>query len=121
MPGPSAITVRLYYFLLFAVVDVKHFRSLVRHVAILIVSRQQDLIVILQSNLVLWLYICVELYRTVTLHTGTSRNQLTNDYVLLQTDQMVNLTIDSRLGQNLGGLLEGCCGCLLYTSPSPRD
>ena len=69
--------------------------------SILIVSRQQDLIVILQSNLVLWLYICVELYRTVTLHTGTSRNQLTNDYVLLQTDQMVNLTIDSRLGQNL--------------------
>ena len=110
MPGPSAITVRLYYFLLFAVVDVEHFRSLVRHVAILIVSRQQDLIVILQSNLVLWLYICVELYRTVTLHTGTSRNQLTNDYVLLQTDQMVNLTIDSRLGQNLGGLLEGCSG-----------
>ena len=105
MPGPSAITVRLYYFLLFAVVDIEYFRSLVLHI---LIAGKQDFIIILQSDLILRLYICVELYGTVTLHTGTCRNQLTNDNVFLQTDQMVNLAVDSRLGQNLGGLLEGC-------------
>ena len=104
MPGPSDITVRLYYFLLFAIVDIEYFRSFLRHI---VIAGKQDLVIILQSDLFLWLNICVELYGTVTLHTGTSRDQLTDDNVLLQTDQMVNLTVDRCFCQNLGGLLEG--------------
>ena len=46
----------------------------------------------------------------VALHTGTGRDRFTDDNVLFQAYQMVNLTLDSSVGQNLGGLLEGCCG-----------
>ena len=45
---------------------------------------------------------------TVILQTGTCRNQLTNQYVLLQTGQRVNLALDCSIGQDTGGLLEGC-------------
>ncbi len=32
------------------------------------------------------------------------------DNVLLESHKVVDLTLDSRLGKNLGGLLEGCRG-----------
>ena len=43
------------------------------------------------------------------LDTSTSRNQLTDNYVLFQTNQWVNLALDSCFCQNLSCLLEGCC------------
>ena len=43
----------------------------------------------------------------VALHTGTGRNQLTDDDILLQTDQVIHLSVDGGLRQDLGGLLEG--------------
>ena len=46
----------------------------------------------------------------VALHTGTGRDRFTDDNVLFQAYQMVNLTLDSSVGQDLGGLLEGCGG-----------
>ena len=55
-----------------------------------------------------WLFrhSCIKLYIAVALHACTSWNQFTDDYILFQTDQMVNLTLDSSFGQNLGSLLE---------------
>ena len=47
---------------------------------------------------------------TVSLHTGTRRNQLTDDDVLLQTDQRIDPAVDRGIRQDLGGLLEGRCG-----------
>ena len=44
----------------------------------------------------------------ITLHAGTNGDQLTNDNVLLQTDQRIYLTLDGCFRQNLRGLLEGC-------------
>ena len=44
----------------------------------------------------------------VCVQAGTGGNQLTNDNVLLQTGQVVLLALDGSLGQDLGGLLEGC-------------
>ena len=44
----------------------------------------------------------------LSVETCTSGNELTDDNVLFQTDQVVNLTFDSSLSQNLGCLLEGC-------------
>jgi len=43
----------------------------------------------------------------VLAHTGTCRDQLTDNNVLLQAEQRVNLTLDRSLGQDTGGLLEG--------------
>ena len=40
--------------------------------------------------------------------TCTCRNQLTKDYVLLQTNEMIHLSADCCLVENLGGLLERC-------------
>ena len=51
-------------------------------------------------------YICIQSYIAVTFHTGTCWNQLTDNNILFQTDQMVNLSIDCCLCQNLGGFLE---------------
>ena len=45
---------------------------------------------------------------TIRLQTGTGGDQFTDDDVFLQTNQMVNLTLDCGIGQNLGGFLEGC-------------
>ena len=47
---------------------------------------------------------------TVCHQAGACRDQLTDDDVLLQTDQMVDLALDCSIGQDLGGLLEGCGG-----------
>ena len=38
---------------------------------------------------------------------GACGDQLTDQHVLLQTNQVVNLALDSGIGQNLGGFLEG--------------
>ena len=54
------------------------------------------------------LIIRIQLYSSVALHTGTCRDWLTDNNILLQTNQVIYLTVDSGLGQNLGGLLEGC-------------
>ena len=40
----------------------------------------------------------------VSLHTGTHRDQLTDDNILLQADQIIHLTLDSSFRQYLGGL-----------------
>ena len=42
-----------------------------------------------------------------TAKAGTSRNQATNDHVLLEAPQPIALTLDCRLCQHPGGLLEG--------------
>ena len=52
----------------------------------------------------------IQLHVSVALHAGAGRDQLTDQHVLLQAAQMVGLSADRRLGQDLGGLLEGCCG-----------
>ena len=67
-------------------------------------------VVLCQIDIILFLNISVQLDGAVTLHTGTSRNQLTNQNVLLQTNQLIYLSVDGSLGQNLGCLLEGCSG-----------
>lgn len=51
---------------------------------------------------------CIKFNVTVFSHTCSCRNQFTDNDVLFQTDQVVNLTFDSSLSQNLGCLLEGC-------------
>src|SRR5579859_5516256 len=38
---------------------------------------------------------------------GASRNKLTNDHVFLETDQMIGLRLDCRLGEHTRRLLEG--------------
>src|SRR3954465_15359333 len=43
----------------------------------------------------------------VPLEAGTSRDQLADDHVLLQTAQRVRATVDRRVGEDAGGLLEG--------------
>ena len=48
-----------------------------------------------------------DVHISVALHTCSGRYQLTDDDVLLKTEQMVDLTLDSCLGKHLGGLLEG--------------
>src|SRR5690606_41358282 len=40
-------------------------------------------------------------------HTGTGRDELTDDDVLLETEQRVALTVNGVLGEHPGGLLEG--------------
>ena len=47
---------------------------------------------------------------TVCHEAGACGDQLTDDDVLLQANQMVNLALDGGIGQDLGGLLEGCGG-----------
>ena len=42
--------------------------------------------------------------------TGSGGDQLTDDDVLLQTGQRIDLALDGGLGQHAGGLLEGCSG-----------
>ena len=53
---------------------------------------------------------CAELDIAVTLHSGTSRDQLTDDNILFQTDQVIYFAVDRSLSKNLCGLLEGCSG-----------
>ena len=48
-----------------------------------------------------------ELYIVVNIHTGTSRNQLTDDDIFLQTLQVIHLATDRRIRQCLCGFLEG--------------
>ena len=45
---------------------------------------------------------------TISLHSCSGRNQFTDDYILFQTDQWINLTFDCCLCQNFCCLLEGC-------------
>lgn len=55
--------------------------------------------------------ICVildDLDVVVNIHTSTSRNQLTDNNIFLQTIQIVTLATDCGIGQSLCGLLEGC-------------
>ena len=42
----------------------------------------------------------------VTVNTGTGWDELTDDDVLLQTDQRVRALVDGGVGKNAGGLLE---------------
>ena len=42
----------------------------------------------------------------IPVHSGAGRHQLTDNYVLLQAQQRVNLTLDSGVGEHSGGLLE---------------
>ena len=44
----------------------------------------------------------------VASQTGTSRNQLTDNDVLLQAKQRVGLSLHCGLSKHAGGLLEGC-------------
>ena len=44
----------------------------------------------------------------VASHTGSGRNKLTDDDILLKSEQIVDLSADSRIGKNLGRFLEGC-------------
>ena len=43
----------------------------------------------------------------ITLHTGSGRDQFTNDDVFFQADQRIHFTVDCCFCQDLGGLLEG--------------
>ena len=45
-----------------------------------------------------------ELDVAVTLHTGTSRDELTDDNILFQTDQVIYFAVDRSLSKNLCGL-----------------
>ena len=47
---------------------------------------------------------------TILAQAGTGRDQLTDDNVLLQSQQMIYLALDGGLSQDLGGLLERGCG-----------
>ena len=40
--------------------------------------------------------------------TGTCRDEASDDDVLLKTDQVIDLTLDGSIRENLGCLLEGC-------------
>ena len=42
-------------------------------------------------------------------HTGTGRYQVTANHILLHTFKRIDLTLDSGLVEDLGGLLERCC------------
>ena len=64
-------------------------------------------LLILNGLVHLLLTVCAELDGAVSLHTCSGWNQLTDDYVLLQTDQVIYLAVDSCLCQNLCGFLEG--------------
>ena len=44
----------------------------------------------------------------VTLHTRSSGNKLTDNNVLLKADKVIHLALNSSIGKNLCGLLEGC-------------
>ena len=46
----------------------------------------------------------------VLAHTGTGRDKVSDDDVLLHADQGVAFGVDGGLGEDLGGLLEGCGG-----------
>ena len=54
--------------------------------------------------------VCAESGAAVSLHTGTCRDQLTEDYILLKADQGIDPAVDRGVGKDLSGLLEGCCG-----------
>src|SRR5690606_11725238 len=43
----------------------------------------------------------------VALQTGTGRDQLSDDHVFLQTQERVRTTVDRRVGEHPGRLLEG--------------
>ena len=88
-----------------------------------IVLVQDDLICLIQRSFLikdlllrgdlllrLLLLVCSQTDITVTLHTGSGRDQLTDEDILLQTDQVVYLTVDRSLRKNLCCFLEGCCG-----------
>ena len=46
----------------------------------------------------------------VARHTGTCRDELTDDNVLFETVERVDLTLNCSIGENTSGLLEGCSG-----------
>ena len=50
------------------------------------------------------------LYLIIDVHTGAGRYQLTDDYIFLQTQQMVALAPDCSIRQRLCGFLEGSGG-----------
>ena len=61
--------------------------QLQRHLRLLIISR---------------VAVCAhDLHVVVQCHTGTGRNQLTDDDILLQTEQIVALAVDRGIGQSL--------------------
>ena len=52
--------------------------------------------------------ICGELYISVSSHTGSGRNQFSDDDILFQADKAINLSIDCRFRKDFRCLLEGC-------------
>ena len=52
----------------------------------------------------------IRLKVVIDLQTGTGRNQLADEDVLLQADEMIDLALDRSIGQHLCGLLEGRSG-----------
>ena len=51
--------------------------------------------------------ICGELYISVSSHTGSGRNQFSDDDILFQADKVVYLSIDCRFRKDFRRLLEG--------------
>ena len=45
----------------------------------------------------------------IFLQTGTGRNQVTADDILLEAFEVVDAAADGGFAEHLGGLLEGCC------------
>ena len=48
----------------------------------------------------------LDFHVAITVHTGTGRDDLANDDVLLETDEVIFLAIDCGLGEHAGSLLE---------------
>ena len=50
-----------------------------------------------------------DFHLAVTGNTGTCRNQLADDDVFLETNERIGLALDSCIGEDSGGFLEGSC------------
>ena len=61
----------------------------------------------LSGNLGVALFLTALQVLTHLRETGTCGDELTDDDVLLQTGQRIDLALDGGLGQHAGGLLEG--------------
>ena len=55
-------------------------------------------------------FLCVDFYIAVPFHSGSCRDQFSEDNVFLQSNQRIDLSFDGRVGKNFCRLLERCCG-----------
>ena len=53
-------------------------------------------------------FVLYDLNVAVAFHTSTGRDELTYDNVFLEAHKFVVLALDSCIGEDLSGLLEGC-------------